>query len=65
MLVDDEKTLDTLFAGCPLLIATHCEDEATIRRYAAAARLKYGDDILVTEHPVSYTQLTLPSNYFA
>lgn len=51
MLVDDEKTLDFLFADCPLLIATHCEDEATIRANAAAAREKYGEDIPVTEHP--------------
>lgn len=51
MLVDDRQVLDALFANCPLLIATHCEDEATIRANAAAAREKYGDDIPVTEHP--------------
>ncbi|MEO0732782.1 MAG: dihydroorotase [Bacteroidota bacterium] len=51
MLVDDETTLDRLFAGSPLLIATHCEDEATIRANAAAAREKYGEEIPVTEHP--------------
>jgi dihydroorotase len=51
MLVDDRKVLDTLFANCPLLIATHCEDEATIRGNAAVAREKYGDNIPVTEHP--------------
>ena len=51
MLVDNEKTLDALFAKSPLLIATHCEDEATIRRNAAAAREKYGTDIPVSEHP--------------
>lgn len=51
MLVDNEKTLDTLFQGSPLLIATHCEDEATIRRNLAAAKEKYGETIPVTEHP--------------
>ena len=51
MLVDNEKTLDALFAKSPLLIATHCEDEATIRENAAAAREKYGTDIPVWEHP--------------
>ena len=51
MLVDDRQTLDALFANCPLLIATHCEDEATIRANAAAAKEKYGDNIPVTEHP--------------
>ena len=51
MLVDDRQVLDNLFANCPLLIATHCEDEATIRANAAAAREKYGEEIPVTEHP--------------
>lgn len=51
MLVDDREVLDALFANCPLLIATHCEDEATIRSNAAAAREQYGDNIPVTEHP--------------
>ncbi|MBC6995399.1 dihydroorotase [Neolewinella lacunae] len=51
MLVDDEKTLDALFANSPLLIATHCEDEATIRANAEAARARYGNDIPVAEHP--------------
>ena len=31
MLVDMEKTLDNLFSKVELLIATHCEDEATVR----------------------------------
>ncbi len=52
MLVDNERTLDSLFAESPLLIATHCEDEATIRRNAAAAREKYGTEIPVEMHPV-------------
>ena len=51
MLVDDRQVLNNLFANCPLLIATHCEDEATIRANAAAARERYGDEIPVTEHP--------------
>ncbi|THH41360.1 dihydroorotase [Neolewinella litorea] len=51
MLVDNERTLDTLFSQIPLLIATHCEDEETIRRNAAAARERYGEDIPVQEHP--------------
>lgn len=51
MLVDDREVLDALFANCPLLIATHCEDEATIRGNAAAAKKRYGNNIPVTEHP--------------
>ena len=31
MLVDNEKTLENLFSKCDMLIATHCEDEATVR----------------------------------
>ena len=31
MLVDDEKTLEALFSKSPMLIATHCEDEKTIK----------------------------------
>ena len=51
MLVDNEKALSDLFEKSPLLIATHCEDEATIRANAAAARRQYGENIPVTEHP--------------
>ncbi|MTB52129.1 dihydroorotase [Lewinella sp. W8] len=52
MLVDDYSTLDALFAKSPLLIATHCEDEATIRANAAKAMEQYGREIPVTMHPV-------------
>jgi dihydroorotase len=32
MLVDNPTTLENLFSQCPMLIATHCEDEATVRK---------------------------------
>jgi dihydroorotase len=32
MLVDNEKTLERIFSEAPTLVATHCEDEATIKR---------------------------------
>ncbi|HVZ25583.1 MAG TPA: dihydroorotase [Sediminibacterium sp.] len=35
LLVDDPLVLDKVFAGAELLIATHCEDEAIIRRNTA------------------------------
>ena len=42
MLVDDPRTLELIFAECPTLIATHCEDTPTIKaneeRYRAAVR---------------------------
>lgn len=52
MLVDDRTTLDRIFSQCKTLIATHCEDEATIRANLAAYKEKYGDDIPVECHPL-------------
>ena len=52
MLVDDERTLDGIFAASPLIIATHCEHTPTIVANEAAARARYGDAIPFTEHPV-------------
>lgn len=51
MLVDDERTLEGLFSQVPMLIATHCEDEATIRRNAERYRKRYGEDIPMACHP--------------
>ncbi len=52
MLVDDATTLDNLFSKVPMLIATHCEDEATIRNNMEAYRAKYGEDVPVEYHPI-------------
>ena len=51
MLVDNPVTLDKLFAEVPMLIATHCEDEATIRNNEVIYREKYGEEIPVKLHP--------------
>jgi dihydroorotase len=51
MLVDNEKTLADLFSKVPLLIATHCEDEATIRANLAAFQMRYGKEIPIEAHP--------------
>ncbi len=51
MLVDDAGTLEALFARCPMLIATHCEDEATIRRNLEAAVARHGQEVPVQLHP--------------
>lgn len=51
MLVDNEQTLENLFSKVPMLIATHCEDEATIRRNTELAKEKYGDEVPIWEHP--------------
>jgi len=52
MLVDDRKSLELIFAESPTLIATHCEDESTIRKNSEELRKKYGEDIPVNMHPV-------------
>lgn len=52
MLVDDPGILDDLFRRCPMLIATHCEDEATIRSNLEIWRNRFGEDIPMAEHPL-------------
>lgn len=53
MLVDSQQALEAIFSLPGRLIATHCEDEATIRRNLAAARTRYGDDsIPFSAHPL-------------
>ena len=51
MLVDDEKVLEKIFQECPVLIAAHCEDEATIRKNLQECVERYGDDIPIELHP--------------
>ena len=53
MLVDDPATLEELFARCPTLIATHCEDEQTVRRSSAALREAKGDAATAADHPTA------------
>ncbi len=52
MLVDDQDTLENIFRNAPILIATHCEDEATIRKNTEEFVSKYGDDIPFKYHPL-------------
>ena len=52
MLVDDRKVLEGIFQSSPILVATHCEDEATIRANSAKALEQYGEDVPVSQHPV-------------
>ncbi|MFS2189942.1 dihydroorotase [Mucilaginibacter sp. Mucisp84] len=51
MLVDDPHTLEKLFAQSPMLIATHCEDEATIKSNLAHYKQLLGENIPVRMHP--------------
>ena len=50
MLVDNPETLEKIFSSTKMLIAVHCEDEATIRKNTEIAKEKYGEDIPITEH---------------
>jgi dihydroorotase len=52
MLVDNPSTLEHLFSRCNMLIATHCEDEPTIRANTARWQQRFGEDIPMREHPL-------------
>ncbi|MEP1034104.1 dihydroorotase [Ekhidna sp.] len=52
MLVDDQETLENIFRNAPILIATHCEDEATVRANTEKYVAQYGDDIPFRYHPI-------------
>lgn len=52
MLVDNSETLSNIFAEAPMLIATHCEDEATIKRNIEQYKAQYGEDIQIEHHPL-------------
>lgn len=66
LLVDDEKTLEGFFTRVPFLIATHCEDEATILNNTTDYRAKYGEDMPVRYHPqIRSTEACYKSSSFA
>lgn len=50
MLVDDEQTLSGIFKNAPTLVATHCEDEATIQKNIEIARHRYGENVPISRH---------------
>lgn len=52
MLVDNEETLNNIFSKVPMLIATHCEDEATIRANTEKFKKEYGEDVPMEMHPI-------------
>lgn len=51
MLVDSEQTLNNIFSKVDMLIATHCEDEATIRRNSEIYKEDFGDSMPIKHHP--------------
>jgi len=52
MLVDDDHALEKIFADSPVIIATHCEDEAIIQKNLEQAKEKYGEHVPVSQHPL-------------
>jgi len=52
MLVDNSSVLEKIFSSAPMLIATHCEDEQTIRDNMAVFKEKYGENITPEMHPL-------------
>ena len=51
MLVDDEEVLRKIFSSTKMIIAVHCEDEATIQNNLVKATEKFGDAIPIEWHP--------------
>jgi dihydroorotase len=51
MLVDDEQTLDSIFANAMLPVVTHCEYSPMIWEAERRAKEKFGDEVPMTEHP--------------
>src|ERR1035437_3300215 len=52
MLVDNQETLNRVFAEIPLLIVTHCEDESTIQKNILHYKELLGENIPIQYHPL-------------
>ncbi|MEA2106903.1 MAG: dihydroorotase [Bacteroidota bacterium] len=50
MFVDD-KALTKIFAESPLLIATHCEDDTTIKKNILKFKKEFGENVPIHYHP--------------
>lgn len=50
LLVDNLNSLHSIFKNSPLLIVTHCEDEATIKKNLNSYIQQYGDKISFQDH---------------
>ncbi len=51
MLVDDEAALDAIFEHAPVIVVTHCEHSPTIRDNEASAKIQFGEQVPMSEHP--------------
>ncbi|MEX2595567.1 MAG: dihydroorotase, partial [Salibacteraceae bacterium] len=52
MLVDNRDALEKIFSKTDLIIATHCEDESTIRANSAVYKARYGNKVPMSAHPL-------------
>jgi dihydroorotase len=52
MLVDNQKTLASIFENAPTLIATHCESEEIIQANINHAKSIYGENVPIEQHPI-------------
>lgn len=52
MLVDHDEILEGIFKSSPLIIATHCEDEETVKTNEAKFKEKHGDQATPEMHPI-------------
>ena len=50
MLVDNPEVLEKIFSSTKMLIAVHCEDEATIKANTQKYKEEYGEDIPMKYH---------------
>jgi dihydroorotase len=50
MLVDDKSVLENIFEKSKMLIAVHCEDEATIQQNTVHYKSIYGEDVPIEMH---------------
>ena len=52
MLVDNQEVLEKVFCNSEILIATHCEDEQTVRANLAKYKAEFGDNLDASFHPI-------------
>ncbi|MCH8330730.1 MAG: dihydroorotase [Bacteroidetes bacterium] len=51
MLVDDAQVLESIFSSSEMLIATHCEDEKTVKSNEQIFRDRFGEEVEMFYHP--------------
>jgi dihydroorotase len=66
MLVDAPEVLEKIFANAPCIIATHCEDEPTVKQRMAFFKEKYGENVPYNIHAlIRNEEACLTSSSFA